>query len=666
MTEKQLEKFINRFKSLRAEEKPKFDIETIQVLEYFARTIADAVLMKCTALRVGLVHDGQKHDFNLLEDSSPIFGPVFFNLKKFPPFRDAKYYFQTTDFFLKNVLIPLNLKVQMILFEVIDSEGVLENYFKFADFNIESLHIRIELICSYLSSESHSSLCPSDAVVHVYSFFVDQFLRLMTLKGQLIQCLSYLENNLQNATSALQRTILLKSLIGFSTSYNLLSKRDLEDKLDEFGESLSVDESKYLNSEIHADAMALNILSIETGKGVLSLESTKGKAIKTWISFSMPVECIYDQPVTIENDEDKTKITIVPIREFWTDPMFELFMDYKIGGVGWSYFSDLSSDSEGRFCHVIIEIDGLFAPDVELLENTYRSVDFKEKEQIEGRAYYPHKELAVKKLLDGFDVLKDAIRLKSRNDISANMFSNYIVQYVDSGKMEKIYEKMIALTCHDSFSKARSKFLEKLSSRNLNDAYIGVRQLLENTAIESERNLKEFVIRTLELVVKKNVEDEGGYRYLWCELGGVNNVPHSEPNMQPYILGLLKVIYEFMGIQISRECVSANGEIDFLVTYRNTRNDPLRVCVEMKLAHNAKLQEGLTKQLPRYMKAERAKQGVFLVLWFKGKTIPYVFNEPSKYDDLVELENSLQSINSDRNIAIVTIDCNKPVSPSKL
>lgn len=661
-----LDKFFRRINKFNALNKPKFEAETIRLLAGYLQVVMELTETANCSLDVEYFYDGMERASNLLEDGSFVFNNLFLNIQKYPPVKSCKDYLDITRMFLDKNTVPYQLKAQLIIFEFAFIETLINCYLKDSDIGITSINKRLDIISFCLAGKVEEALFSGSALAQTYSILTNSMLNILTLKGQLIQCLNCLEERLSSANSAIERSCLIKLLVNYSTSYNLLSKRDLEDRLNEFNDCLDKDELELIKLEIDTDTRSANFYSFKMSTGTLSLQNTLGKNISTLIRFSIPIEFFYDKPVAIDNDEGKPKIFITPIQTFWADPMFEAFMNFKIGNIGWSYFSDLIVESEGTFCHVIIDIKGLYAPDVELLETTSESVDFSEKEQIEGRRYYPHKEFAIKNLIEAFEVLEKVTLIKNKKEITANLFSNFIVQYVDNELNATIKSVLYALTCHDSFTKTRSKFLEKLASRNLSDTYISLRSLLSETSIESERNLREFVERTLILVVKNNIENEGGYTYFWKDTDGGGKIPCTEPQLQPYVLGHLKIIYEYMGIQISREIVSANGEIDFLVTFNNSKNELLRVCVELKLAHNTKLESGINKQLPKYMSAERTKQGIFLVLWFKCKQTPYVFNNPPAYESLEQLEEKLISINKDKNITIVTIDCSKPTAPSKL
>lgn len=666
MNKVHFDKLLRRINDSGDQKKPKFESETFRTLSEYLKFIVNLTETKSTTFNVEYDFHGVKKPLNIINDSSLVFNNLFLNLKEHPPISIGKEYLATTRSFLDKNKAPSILKAQLIIAEIKFIDELLKHYLRNSETGIANINIRIEIISLFLAKKIEQEILSEIELTNSYSFLINEIKDAFTLKGQLIQCLNYLEDRLLAENSSIEKSLLIKSLVNYSTSYNLLSRRALEERVSEFEDYLDKEELELIKAEINTDTRNANVFSLKISSGVLSLQNSQGKEFSTIIRFSIPIEYSYGKPVTIDNDEGKPRILIDPIQTFWVDPMFTAFMNLKIGNIGWSHFSDLSVESEGVFCHVVVVIKGLYAPDIKLLETSYESVDYSEKEQIEGRKYFPHKELAIKVLIDAFEELKKVMLIKSKNEISANLFSNFIVEYVENETNIPIKSVLYALTCHDSFSKTRSKFLEKLASRNLSDKYTSIRSLLRETSIESERNLREFVERTIILIVKNNIEHEGGYDYFWTEASNGEKLPNKEPKLQPYVLGHLKIIYEYMGIQISREVISANGEIDFLVTFNNSRSELLRVCVELKLAHNAKLDDGINKQLKKYMSAERSKQGVFVVLWFKCKKAPYIFNNPTDYQNLEQLEKKLTSINTDRNIAIITIDCSKPTTPSKL
>ncbi|WP_076011905.1 hypothetical protein [Alteromonas abrolhosensis] len=659
-------KFFNQFSTFDEQKKPKFDTQTVRLLDEYLEFVSNVAFIEKDRLSEEFTDEnGKSICVDLIEDSGPVFHRLFTNIKQFPIIEKRVEYLKTTNGFLRQAQVPLHLKVQLLAFECSSLDTSLQTYFKEPDEGVKSLELRLAIIAECFKSRIKHSCIPANLVGAIHDRLLSLYQNTLTLRGQLIQCLNFLDKRLKSSEISIEKQSLIKHFIGYATSYHLLSKNELLERLDEFRDCLADEEVEFLRLDIEAEVNS-TVYAFKMSSGNLSHSTTRDKNIVTLIRFSLPFKSTYEQPVTIDNDEGKPLINVSPVRTFWEDPMFEVFMDLKVVNINWSYFSDLTIDHEGRCCHVTIKIDGLFTPDVELSESTHEAIDFSEKEQIEGKKYYPHKEFALKTMLEAYDVLSSAISLGSKKDLSANMFSNYLVQYVDNDTRTTLCSKLYALTCHDSFDRVRSKFVDKLSSINLNDSYIGVRELLYETKIESARNLKEFVHRSIELIVKNNIEFDGGYSFLWEDVSTTEKKPKTEPQMQPYIFALLKTIYEFVGIQISRETVCANGQIDFLVTFTNSKKVALQTCVELKLAHATKVEDGITKQLPKYMRSLRTKQGVFIALWFKSFSPPYVFDKPANIETSNDLEEKLARINPDKNISVIVIDCSKPTPPSKI
>jgi hypothetical protein len=349
-------------------------------------------------------------------------------------------------------------------------------------------------------------------------------------------------------------------------------------------------------------------------------------AYVTLIRFSIPSACCNTDQQVINIDE-RLEIVLSPVAAFWADPMFKIMSGWNIANMGWSHYCDVEPEEGRNYTHVLIAIRELYIPDVELNETGYTNIDFSEKEALIGRTYYPHKEFVVRTLLANLTALQKHIEI-DKKDININMFSNYFVQHIDETTGENIHHKLYAVTNPDSYSKTLTRFIERLNSVNLDDAFIDIRELILATKIETEKSLKEFVYRCVDLFVKHNIENHGGYKYLWKNDKSGKQVPCREPESQPYIFSHLRAIFDFMGIQISREVESSNGEIDFLVSFTNSQNKLLKLCVELKLAHAENVEKGLIKQLPAYLRGERCKHGIYLVLWYKCES----FERPEKYD----------------------------------
>jgi hypothetical protein len=105
---------------------------------------------------------------------------------------------------------------------------------------------------------------------------------------------------------------------------------------------------------------------------------------------------------------------------------------------------------------------------------------------------------------------------------------------------------------------------------------------------------------------KHFVEENQGYRLLWND----NGTSRSERAAQLLFLGIIKHYCQANDIDISAEANVGRGPVDF----KASKGYRLRVLLEVKLARNTKFWRGLNKQLPTYLRAERVKQGYFVVI----------------------------------------------------
>ncbi|WP_198599312.1 hypothetical protein, partial [Vibrio sp. 10N.261.55.A7] len=569
-------------------------------------------------------------------------------------------YFKTTTKFLESTHVSFISKTYVIDFENQNFKEQIEKSFAISSQGLAALNARIELSRIALSSSDNEVFGEKDAIRNVFSIHVSKAVECFVYKGQFIQAGDFLSELLDTAKSSIEKSVLVTTIVAHNSSYNLRSRTELNSFIEEHEELISDEDLDYLRSIVNSKPGGVEVHGFLFGNGTLSINSTKDKDVVTLIRFSIPSACYGVNQQVVEVD-DKLEILLSPVSAFWADPMFRIMSGWNIANMGWSHFCDVEPEEGKSYTHILIAIKELYTPDVKLNENGYENIDFSEKEALIGRTYYPHKEFVVKTLLANLTALQKHIVI-DKKDINVNMFSNYFVQHIDQRTKENIHHKLYAITNPNSYSKTLTRFVERLNSVNLSDAFIDIRELMLTIKIETEKSLKEFVFRCVDLFVKHNIENHGDYKYLWKNDETGKQVPCREPETQPYIFNHLRAIFDFMGIQISREVESSNGEVDFLVSFTNSQNKLLKLCVELKLAHAVNVEKGLTKQLPAYMKGERCKYGIYLVLWYRCE----LFGRPEKYAVLGELEAQLNKINANKNISNLIIDCTKPVSPSKL
>lgn len=116
---------------------------------------------------------------------------------------------------------------------------------------------------------------------------------------------------------------------------------------------------------------------------------------------------------------------------------------------------------------------------------------------------------------------------------------------------------------------------------------------------------------------KDFVELRSGYKFLWNES---KTSPRSEEDVQILFKGILDEHCRANNIDFTREVNQGMGPVDFRFSSGYTN----RVLLEAKLAKNSKFWNGLKKQLPKYMKIDSCKLGIFLVIAFTDKDIKRV------------------------------------------
>jgi hypothetical protein len=402
-----------------------------------------------------------------------------------------------------------------------------------------------------------------------------------------------------------------------------------------------------------------SIEPVEVNKENIKFENVDYQKVKTIISFVIQYKSQKDY-IKFEYP-DRYTVEFIRLKNLFDDPIFLFLnsMQQNINGMPTTIFSD----AVGNIDHstvVRITMMEFFHPEFDLVGDRITYLDFEEKEAKLWRKYYAHKDRIVEILrkLHSDYAGKIPFDMK-REDININLISNHLVNYIDENN-NSIFHKVHTITNLDSYLKVKKRYLEKIAELNLSDEFLDIRELLFKTDIVTPGSLREFISRTLDLTVRKSIELRGIYKFLWKDSKLIE--PLNEPDIQPMIKTHLQPILEAKGIQISREIVAANGSLDFLCTY--THNGSLfKVGIELKKAHHEDLLNGLTQQLPQYLKDEGTRYGIFLVLWFKNDN----FGQPGKYNSVPDLIKDLEiNIPKEYQFKIMVINCTKKPSPSKM
>lgn len=140
---------------------------------------------------------------------------------------------------------------------------------------------------------------------------------------------------------------------------------------------------------------------------------------------------------------------------------------------------------------------------------------------------------------------------------------------------------------------------------------------------------------------KEFVELRSGYKLLWNE---TKTAPRSEDDVQLLFKGILDEHCRANNIDFTREVNQGMGSVDF----RFSSGYQKRVLLEAKLAKNSKFWNGLKKQLPKYMKIDSCKLGIFLVVAFSDKDIKRVNN----IEDIARDTEKIYGV----NIKVIVVD----------
>lgn len=650
------------FQEIQRSTKPCSQKEIIAALKNLLRGLINTSQTKdISEAIITIVTPEKKEEINILEDCGYLFHHICESLFQTINKETLNEYLSASLDFFTCTSISEKLKIQLLDSENRFGQEILFNTLSKFPHGGESSLARYKLATRGIKPHQ-SAIFNKDketliAAARIYiGICIDHFV----LDGKLIQASASLQELLKDATTAEEKLILITALINHATEFNLISQAELKELLFEYEEIIPQEQQARLQSKIEFKPGAIIVEGLKFTQGNLSIQTTANRSIATVIQLSIPHK-IKQQNSNHLAITEKISINTHPINSFWADPMFTSMRTLRITDMGWSYFCDIEPEHGSSYTHIQIVVDDLFIPDIVLTDKGNNNIDFSEKEALTGRRHYPHKEFIVKTLLNNFSQLSSLVEIEKK-EVNINLFSNYFIDYLDKSNGNLIHRRIYAITNPSSFSTATTRFIDRLNSANLSNSLISIRDLLTNTKIETEKSLAEFTHRSIDIFVKHNIEQHGGYRYLWkSDLNG-NLVPRREAESQPYIFSHLRAIFDFMGIQISREVESSNGEIDFLVSYTNSSKQLLRLCVELKLAHANKVEDGITLQLPAYMRGERCKYGVYVVLWYKGEG----FEKPTFYRSSQELDARIKEINQNSRIFSLVINCTKPQSPSKL
>jgi len=181
-----------------------------------------------------------------------------------------------------------------------------------------------------------------------------------------------------------------------------------------------------------------------------------------------------------------------------------------------------------------------------------------------------------------------------------------------------------------------NKFPLDLSNFILNSQYINVKSIAKEVCNH----------------FKSLVEENG----LWKLLYNDNLKPKREEAAQLIFFGIASSICEKNNIDLSREVNNGRGPVDFKLS----QGQKEKILIETKLSTNKTLIHGFKKQLPTYMKQEKTKKAIFLIVKVSSKQ-----KDIRRVNKLFE-EYNKQPIEIKKQIEIITIDATPKESATKI
>ena len=532
----------------------------------------------------------------------------------------------------------------------------------------DALHGREQLVLSELRSLKQAEKTDeSQKNIESFNNILVRYIRgrieVLIAQNKVVDIFRFLYESLDKYDDQQVINMLLHYLVIYNNLFLVEPKENIRERLVEYESVIGEEKYAVLDEMLNFSPEKIELKNfsielVELDKQNFRFEGVDYQKIKTVISFVIqyaPKEFYskFEYP-------DGYTIEFIRPRNLFDDPIF-LFLNslqQNINGMPTSIFSDAVGNIVNSTI-VRITLNKFFHPDFELVDDRITYIDFEEKEATLGRKYYPHKDRIVELLRKLHSEHADKLPFDiKREDININLISNYIVNYQDEYGTS-IFHKVNTITNLDSYLQVKERYLEKIARLDLSDEFPEIRKFILETEIVAPATFRNFIMRILDLTVKKQIELGGIYGFLWEDHDFKE--PRNETDIQPLIKSHLKPILEIKGIQLSREVVTANGSLDFLCTY-NYEGRLFKVGIELKKAHHDKLLRGLTQQLPQYLKDEGTRHGIFLVLWFKNRN----FNQPANHNSLDSLRKLLEgSIPQKYQFNIMVIDCTKPIAPSK-
>ena len=247
--------------------------------------------------------------------------------------------------------------------------------------------------------------------------------------------------------------------------------------------------------------------------------------------------------------------------------------------------------------------------------------------------------------------------LVNENELIRNELSAELMAHVRKADVVRVARRNVALVKRylDSAEKrAGISYDFGKDRKGLIDWYNRTKHYVDkhplNLRVGEKAKFKQAVSRMVD-EFRHFVEENNGWRLLWND----NSTRRDESAAQNLFLGIVKHYCRANDIDVSPETDIVRGPVDF----KASKGYRLRALIEIKLARNSRFWNGLNKQLPTYLKAERCDIGYFVVVCFDERDLNRV----------KEIQRAVRTLNSSSKlgISVVLVDASrdKP-SASKL
>ncbi len=494
------------------------------------------------------------------------------------------------------------------------------------------------------------------AVQELFGQFVRSELRLFVGRGDHLGGLHLLVEALEaNRNCPALLADVARRLILYNNLYGLVDRETVLSWLDPILPDLSSDARDSLLTATLSTFDKVEFRDCSFDQQDHRLQHVDLDRVTTFIEFVIPRPL--DVVSTTREAPDGVVVVFSRMDSLLQDPVFQFLdqLDARFNEMPAGAFSDGFPDH--RSCTAVtVIIPKFFHPEFDLADGEIRLHDYTDESARTGRAHDPVK-AAVIDLLRALRRSDNTFPLSlALEEINANLFSAYLVNHKDwTGK--SAHHRVALLTNVERYREVVQLVGESRTRRVLSD-FADVRAVVHDAFISTESTLRTVARRMVECTFKRAVEQRGIWKRFWE--GGR---PISEPDAQPLVVSHMADVFAIKGIHLSREEVLANGELDFHCSFTARDGRLLKTCIEMKNAHHGHLFAGIERQLPAYMLAERSRDGIFLVLWYKDAD----FAEPRAHQSVASLRKCLEErVPPGLRIDVVIVDCTKPQTPSTL